>query len=153
MALIQLVLVLVLAVSQIAVCILAGSIDEQHVVGSPVLLEDHDACRNRSAVEKVSRQADDCVQEVLLDHGLTDASLGGTAEQNTVGNDCRHAAIATQRMQHVEQECPVTFACRGNSPVEAMETVEVCSHLELLILVAGTVILTAGIKAFCPLVE
>ena len=70
-----------------------------------------------------------------------------------MGDNRSHTAVTTQRMNHVEQECPVALTCGRYTPVKTMEAVKVGSHLELLVLIVAAILLTTGIETFCPFVE
>ena len=98
MALIQLVLVLVLAVSQLAFRILARSIDEEDIVGGTVFLKHQNTCRDRCAIEQIGGQTDNSIQQILLNDSLADTAFCRTSKQNTMRNNSSHATITTQRV-------------------------------------------------------
>ena len=94
MALIQLVLVFVLAVSQLAFRILAGSVDEEDIAGGTIFLKHQNTCRDGGAIEQIGRQTNNSIQQILLYDGLTDTAFRRTSKQNAMRNNRSHAAIA-----------------------------------------------------------
>ena len=76
----------------LAVLVLAAGVDEQHVGGLLALVEDQDRGRNAGAEEQVGRQADDGIEQVLLDQLLADLALRAAAEQHAVRHDHADAA-------------------------------------------------------------
>ena len=102
MAPIQFVLVFILAISQVSVCILSGSINEEDITGGTVLLKHQNTCRDRGSVEQVRRKTNYSVQQIFLNDRLTDTTLGRATEQNAVRDNCCHTTVAAQRVKHMQ---------------------------------------------------
>ena len=82
MALIQFVLVLVLAVSQLSFRILAGSINEKDIAGGTIFLKHQNTCRDRSAIEQIGGQTDNSIQQIFLNDSLADTAFRRASKQN-----------------------------------------------------------------------
>ena len=111
--------------------VVAAGIDKDHVpallIGPaflPAAVEDQDGHRNRGGREEVGRQADDRIQQVLLDHLLADTPLGRSAEQHAMGHNHGHAAFLFEgRFHHVADEGPVALALGRDAAPEAVVAV------------------------------
>ena len=69
---------------------LPAGVDEEHAVVRLVAPEEQDGRRDAGAVEEVGGQADDGVQQVLLDQLLADLALAAAPEEHAVGHDHAH---------------------------------------------------------------
>ena len=95
----------------------ARGVDDQHLLlplGGLLAAEDHDAAGEAGAVEEVRRQADDRLDQVLLEQRLADLALGALAEQRALREDDGHAAGSAlgHRRDHVLDEGVVAVAVR-----------------------------------------
>lgn len=102
----------------------AGGVDEEHVAVGLAFVEKEDGGGDAGAEEEVGGQADDGFEEVFLDELLADAALGGTTEEDAVGDDDSDAAGAgAGRLDHVGDEGVVAFSLGREAPVIAAERV------------------------------
>ena len=72
-----------------------------------------DAGRDAGAVEQVRRQADDGLDEVVVEELLADLLLRAAAEQHAVGHDGGHHAAGLADGEHVLGEHQVGLLARG----------------------------------------
>jgi hypothetical protein len=93
-------------------------------LSSALSLEDEDRGRDAGAVEQVGRQADDRVQQVLLDQLLADAPLAAAAEEHAVRHDHAHAPVLSRlqvgALDHVADEGVVAHALGRHAAPEAL---------------------------------
>ena len=97
-----------------ALAVVAVGVDEQHP--APPLRrfgalgpQDQNGGGDAGAVEQVRAQADDGVEQVVVDDAAADLALGAAAEQHAVGHDGGHDAVGLEYGQHVLQEHQVGF--------------------------------------------
>ena len=84
--------------------------------GRLVAVQHHDGRRDAGAVEEVRRQADDDLEQVLLQQALADLPLGGAAEQHAVGHhdpSRPRSAFSTATMCWTNAKSPLVF---GGTP-------------------------------------
>ena len=87
-------------------------INDQHVVISPILSQNHDDCRNAGAKENIGRKPNDRIDVVLVDQILSDRALFTAAEQHAVRENNRHDAVRLQVIEIVKEEGVVRLALR-----------------------------------------
>jgi len=102
-------------------------VDEQHLAG-PVgglrrgRAQDEDAGGDAGAVEQVRRQADDGLDDVVVQQRGADVAFGAAAEQHAVRHDGGGDAVGLEHGHHVldEHEVGLLAALRGPAPAEAV---------------------------------
>src|ERR1035441_2391446 len=104
--------------------ILAAGVDEQHVLRAAALLEQQNHGGNARAEEQLLRQADDRLQQVLLDKRLADAPFTAAPEEHAMrGDDAYPAPLLLGALDHVADEGVVALALGRHAPVEPVELV------------------------------
>ena len=81
------------------------------------LLHDEDAGGDAGAVEQAGRQADDGLDDVVLDEELADQLFLAAAEEHAVRHDRRHVAVGLEAGQHVLDEHQVGLLAGLGAPV------------------------------------
>ena len=88
--------------------LLAGIDKENIIVRLTALLHNEDTSRDTCAIEDICRQADNCIDVVLLlDEESTNLTLGSTSEQHSVRCDTSHCTTIVQVIEHMENKCVV----------------------------------------------
>jgi hypothetical protein len=77
------------------------------------------AGRNASAVEQVRRQADDRLDQILLEELGADFLLGPATEQDALGHDGTDHPLVFAHRQHVLGEHQVRLLAAGRAPTPA----------------------------------
>jgi hypothetical protein len=81
---------------------LLRGVDEEHVIRLLALLQHKGAYRDAGRVEKVRRQADNCVDVTVLKQLRADALFRPTSEKHTLGKDDGHNAVVLQVVEPVQ---------------------------------------------------
>ena len=96
------------------------SVDDEHLLlplGRFRAMEDDDTAGEGSAVEKVWREADDCLDEVFPEQGFADLAFGALTEECALRKDDGHTAASAlaHRRDHVLDEGVVPVSIRGQA--------------------------------------
>src|SRR5438094_6728825 len=80
---------------------------------------DQNACRNTRTVEKVWRQADHGLDQVLFEELLPNLFFRTTAKQNAMRHDGRDYTARFADGKHVQRKHEIALLARGRSPAPA----------------------------------
>ena len=84
-------------------------------------VEDQHRHRDRRRLEQIRRQADDGIEQVLLDHLLPDLTFSAAAEQHAMRHDDCHApGLLPRRFDHMGNERPVARALRRDAAMKPL---------------------------------
>src|ERR1035437_1017018 len=97
--------------------IVTAGLNKKHVLRVAALLEQQNHSGNARAEEQLLRQADDRIQQVLLNERLADASFAAAPEEHAMRRDDAHStAVFLCALDHVANESVVALALGRHPP-------------------------------------